>query len=385
MKVLKLVYKNLLRHKLRTALTILGIAVAVMAFGLLRTVVTAWYSGVEASAVNRLVTRQAVSFIFPLPIADEEQIAKISGVTAISHFTWFQGIYIDERQFFPRIACDPEKVFQIYPEFLLPPDQLETFKKERNSCVVGERTAKLYNLKIGDIMNIKGDIYPGDWQFVVRGVYKPKDKTTDATQMFFHFAYLDERMRQDAPSRAGQVGWYVMTIDNPNHAAEISAAVDALYANSRAETKTETEKAFQQSFVSLSGTIITSLQFISYVIIGIILLVLANTIVMTARERIREYAVLKVLGFTSYHISGLIFGESLMIAMLGGTLGVLLTFPISHGFGEAMSTFFPLFNVEPMTIVLAFLFSLVVGVIAAVYPAVKSVNTKIVDGLRQIG
>jgi putative ABC transport system permease protein len=385
MKVLKLVYKNLLRHKLRTSLTILGIAVAVMAFGLLRTVVTAWYSGVEASAVNRLVTRHAVSFIFPLPIADEEQIAKIPGITGITHQTWFQGVYIDERNFFPRIAVDPEKIFQIYPEFLLPPEQLASFKKERNSCVVGAKIAKLYNLKLGDMMTIRGDIYPGNWEFVVRGIYQPKDKTTDATQMFFHYAYLDERMRQEAPSRAGQVGWYVMTIDNPNSAAVISAAVDGLFANSRAETKTETEKAFQQSFASLSGTIITSLKFISYVIIGIILLVLANTIVMTARERIREYAVLKVLGFTSLHISGLIFGESLLIAMIGGVIGIGLTFPVCRGFGEALSTFLPLFNVETSTVVFGLVFSMSVGVIAALYPAVKSVRTKIVDGLRQIG
>ncbi len=385
MKVLKLVYKNLLRHKLRTALTVLGIAVAVMAFGLLRTVVTAWYAGVESSSVNRLVTRHAVSFIFPLPIADQDQIAKVPGITDITHFTWFQGVYIDDQQFFPRVAVDPEKIFAIYPEFLITPEELAVFKKERNSCVIGEKTALKYNLKIGDMMSVRGDIYPGEWQFIVRGIYKPKDKATDATQMFFHYAYLDERMRQEAPSRAGQVGWYVMTVDNPDHAAEISAAVDALFANSRAETKTETEKAFQQSFVSLSGTIITSLKFISYVIIGIILLVLANTIVMTARERIREYAVLKVLGFTSFHISGLIFGESLFIAMLGGVTGIGLTFPVCRGFGEAMSSFFPLFNVEPSTIALSLVFSVSVGVIAAMYPAVKSVQTKIVDGLRQIG
>lgn len=385
MKVLKLVYKNLLRHKLRTALTVLGIAVAVMAFGLLRTVVTAWYSGVESSAVNRLVTRHAVSFIFPLPIADQEQIAKVPGVTGITHFTWFQGVYIDDQQFFPRVAVDPERVFDIYPEFLISPEELAAFKKERASCVVGEKTALKYKLKIGDMMVVRGDIYPGEWQFVVRGIYKPKEKSTDATQMFFHYAYLDERMRQEAPSRAGQVGWYVMTVDNPNNAPEISAAIDALFANSRAETKTETEKAFQQSFVSLSGTIITSLKFISYVIIGIILLVLANTIVMTARERIREYAVLKVLGFTSFHISGLIFGESLFIAMLGGLTGIALTFPVCAGFGEAMGSFFPLFNVEPSTIAIMVVFSVAVGVIAAMYPAVRSVRTKIVDGLRQIG
>ncbi|MGE5315674.1 MAG: ABC transporter permease [Acidobacteriota bacterium] len=385
MKVLKLVYKNLLRHKLRTFLTILGIAVAVMAFGLLRTVVSAWSAGVEASAVNRLITRHSVSFIFPLPLTYEEQIAKVPGVTNVTHFSWFGGTYIDKNQFFPRMACDPEKIFQIYPEFLLPADQLAAFKRERNACVIGAKLAKQYNLKLGDIMTIDGDIYPGRWDFVVRGIYQPKDKTTDLTQMFFNYEYINERMRREMPGRAGEIGWYVMTIDNPANAPEIAQTVDRMFSNSRAETKTETEKAFQQDFVSLSGTIITSLQIISYVIIGIILLVLANTIVMTARERIREYAVLKTLGFTSAHIFGLVFGESLMIALVGGTLGVILTFPICRGFAEAMSTFFPVFNIEPGTIALSFTFSILVGVLAALYPAVRSVRIRIVDGLRQIG
>ncbi len=385
MKIFKIVSRNILRHKLRTLLTILGISIAVMAFGLLRTIVTAWSAGVEASAADRLITRHAVSFIFPLPLSYKEQIAKIDGITNITYLNWFQGIYIDERQFFPRLAVDPETVFDVYPEFILSSTELENFKKERNSCVIGEKIAKQYNLKIGDVMPVTGDIYPGQWEFIVRGIYKPKDKTTDATQMFFHWAYLDERMRQESPSRAGMVGWYATRVANPNQSAEVSQAVDNLFANSRAETKTETEKAFQQSFVSLSGAIITSLEIVSYVIIGIILLVLANTMIMTARERIREYAVLKTLGFTSLHIGGLVFGESMFIAMLGGIIGIAITFPLCAGFGAALSTFFPIFNIAPSTLVLAALFSLSVGIFASLFPAIRSMNMKIVDGLRQIG
>ncbi len=387
MKILKLVYKNLLRHKLRTFLTIVGIAIAVLAFSLLRTVVTAWNAGVEASAANRLISRHAVSFIFPLPYAYKEQIAKVPGVTKVSFATWFQGTYKDQspENFFPRLACEAETIFDLYPEFILPQTELDNFKKQRNSCIIGKKLAAQHGFKIGDIINVQGDIYPGEWSFVVAGVYKGKDKTIDETQMFFNWEYLNERLNQTSPYRAGNVGWYVIQIANPNEAASVSESVDALFANSSAKIKTETEKAFQQSFVSLSGAILTSLQVISYVIVGIILLVLANTIIMTARERIREYAVLKTLGFTGAHVAALIGGESLSIAMLGGGLGLAATFPIAAGFAEAFPTFFPVFTVQPLTIILAITFSVVVGVIAAIFPAIRSSRMSIVDGLRQIG
>lgn len=387
MKVLKLIYKNLLRHKLRSLLTILGISIAVLAFGLLRTVVTAWSYGVEAASADRLITRHAVAFIFPLPYSYKSDIENIPGVKKVSFATWFQGIYKDQsfENFFPRLAVDPETIFDVYPEFILPQDQLQTFKKQRNGCIIGKKLVSQHGFKIGDVIPVKGDIYPGDWEFTIVGIYTGKDKTADETQMFFNWEYLNERNRQTGSFATDQVGWYVVQVKNPTEAASVSESVDALYTNSSAKTKTETEKAFQQSFVSLSGAIITSLQVVSYVIIGIILMVLANTIIMAARERIREYAVLKTLGFTSFHVVGLIAGESLFISMLGGGVGLLLTFPVCQGFGEAFPTMFPVFTVAPSTVVMAIGFSILVGVIASIFPSYRSAHMSIVDGLRQIG
>ena len=386
MRILKLIFRNINRHKLRSTLTVLGIAMAVMFFGVLRTVVDAWHAGVDASANNRLITRHAVSFIFPLPYAYRDQIGRVPGVTKVTFANWFQGVYIDQNQFFARLAVDAETFFDGYPEFLVEPDQLATFKKERNACIIGEKTARDYNLKIGDVMPIEGDIYPGKYEFVVRGIYKPRDERIDATQMLFHWQYIDERLRQEQPDRAGDVGWYIITINEPGKAATISQTIDALFSNSRAETKTETEAAFQQSFVSMSGAIITAMNFVSFVIIGVILLVLANTMVMTARERIREYAVLKTIGFTTWHIVGLIAGESLCISMLGGAIGIALSFPMVTAIGASIpSGWFPIFDLKPMTLVLSGLSALMVGVIAALFPVWRAASMKIVDGLRQIG
>ena len=385
MHILKLILKNAMRHKLRTFLTILGITIAVMAFGLLRTVVTAWYVGVEGSAANRLITRHSVSFIFSLPLAYRDQIADVPGVEKVSFANWFQGVYIDKNQFFARLAVDGENFFDVYPEFLVSPDQLEAFKRERNACIIGEQIAKNYNLKIGDLMPVEGDIYPGRWEFVVRGIYRPRDKTTDASQMLFHWTYLDERMKQETPGRAGYVGWYVTRISNPENAAAISEQVDQLFKNSRAETKTETERAFQQSFISMSSAIIEAMNFISFVIIGIILLVLGNTMIMSARERIREYAVLKTFGFSARHLVGLIAGESLLISCLGGGIGLVLIFPTTNGFAASLPKgWFPIFNVEPITIILACSSALLVGVLAALFPIQRALSTRIADGLRQI-
>jgi putative ABC transport system permease protein len=386
MFIFRLVMKNLLRHKLRTFLTIVGIAVAVMAFNLMKTVVTAWNSGVAASAANRLVTVHSVSFIFPLPYSYLAQIEKIPGVKRVSYANWFSGIYIDENQFFARMAVDPETIWDLYPEFIITEEAKEALKRTQNGCVIGVKIAKQYNLHVGDIMPMEGDIYPGHWEMKVVGFYQGKDETVDETQMLFNWHYLDEQVRQTQPGRAGQVGWYLLSIDNPNDRARISAAVDALFANSPAETKTQTEKEFQQSFVSMSGAILTAINVVSYVIIGIILLVLSNTMVMTARERIREYAVMKTLGFSSFHLGGLIAGESLAISSLGGLIGLAMSFPIVEAIHKGLpSGWFPVFALEPFTIGLAIVFALLAGVAAAIFPIGRAARMKIVDGLRQIG
>lgn len=386
MKILKIIFANALRHKLRTTLTILGIAIAVIAFGVLRTVVTVWDSSVDAAAANRLITRQAVSFIFPLPYAYKEKIKNVEGVKEVSFANWFGGVYKDKNNFFARMCVDADTYFDVLPEFIISPEELENFKKERNACVIGQEIAVQYNLKLGDQMVLEGDIFPGQWEFVVQGIYKPKNKNTDDTQMLFHWDYINERMKAEAPLRAGSVGWYIVQIENPNDAAEVSEKIDAMFKNSSAETKTETEKAFTQGFVSASSAIITAMNFMSFVIIGIIMLVLANTMIMAARERTREYAVLKTLGFSAFHIIGLILGESLVIALIGGGIGIALTYPIVAGFEQAMPKgFFPFFYIEPITTILALSAAIIIGILASIFPIQRALRTNIVDGFRFVG
>ena len=386
MKVFKLIFKNALRHKLRTTLTVFGIAIAVIAFGLLRTVVTAWYVGIEASQADRLITRHSVSFIFPLPYSYLEKIKKIPEVENVSFFNWFGGIYKDKNQFFARFAADANTVFDMYPEYVLSKEELNNFTNERNSCVIGRDIARQYNLKIGDPMVLEGDIYPGRWEFVIRGIYQPKFNYTDATSMIFHWDYLNERMLQDAPPRANEVGWYVVRINDPKNSAVVSNKIDALFKNSPAETKTETERAFQQGFIASSSAIIEGMNVISFIIVGIIMLVLGNTMIMAARERTREYAVLKTLGYSGAHLVGLIMGESLFISALGGGIGLLLTFPIVAFFEKVIPKgFFPIFRIEPITIILAVTAILIIGIISSLFPVQRAVRTKIVEGLRFVG
>jgi putative ABC transport system permease protein len=388
MKLVKIVLKNLFRHRLRTILTMLGIATAVMAFGLIRTIVGAWSAGVEASAANRMITRHSVSFIFPLPLPYRQPIARVPGVTAVSWANWFGGVYGDPndfKNFWPRFAVDAETFYDLYPEYQVPADQLAQFRKERNACIIGRKLAAQHGFKIGDLITMEGDIFPGRWEWVVRGIYTGRDQTVDETQMHFHWNYLYEQVQQREPGRPVDAGWFILRVEPPDAMPRVSTTVDEQFVNSRAPTKTETEKAFQQGFVAMSSAIITSLQVISVVIVGIILLVLANTIVMAVRERTREYAVLKTLGFSARHLVVLIFGESLVIAACGGLIGLALTFPMVAGFGKALPTFFPIINVAPLTIGLAFGAALIAGVVAALFPTTRVVRTPIVTGLRTVG
>jgi putative ABC transport system permease protein len=385
-ELFRLLIRNTLRHKLRSGLTIAGIGIAVMAFALLRTVVTAWYAGVEASAANRLITRHAVSFVFPLPLAYRDRIAQVTGVEKVTYAIWFSGVYIDKNQFFARLAVDSETFFDVYPEFLLEKEQFDAFRRERNAAIIGVDIAERYNLKLGDIMLIEGDVYPGQWQFVVRGIYRPRDQTTDPATMMFHYKYLDERVRQQMPERAGETGWYIVRIDSPDNSAAISEAIDALFANSRAETKTETERAFQQSFLSAASAVITAMNIMSFVIIGIILLVLGNTMIMSARERTHEYAVLKAIGFSGAKLFFLLAGESLILSLLGSAAGLLVTVPAVTGFQSALPKgWFPVFYIKPETILWAASSGVLLGLAASVIPARRIITTRIVEGLRHVG
>ena len=384
MKLVKIIFRNTLRHKLRTALTIVGIAVAILAFCLLRTVINAWYAGVEASAANRMITRNAISLIFPLPLSYLAKIKQIPGVTEVTYANWFGGVYIDPKNFFPQFAVEARTFFNLYPEIVIPPDQKAAFMRERKACLVGRKLAAKYRWKIGGIVPLRGVIFPGNWEFVLRGIYRGAQRTVDETQFFFHWDYLNEQVKQKAPPRANQVGWYAIRLADPFQAPQVAQIVDRTFKNSLAETLTETEKAFQLGFIAMTEAIIISIKVISIVVIIIIMIVLANTMAMTARERFGEYAVLKTLGFGSKTLFLVIAGESLLIAFAGGVLGIGAAFPAARLVGKSLEMYFPVFIVTKATIVMALGASLVVGFLAALIPVYRAVTIRIADGLRGI-
>jgi putative ABC transport system permease protein len=385
MYILKLLWRNAFRHRLRTFLTVLGITVAILAFGMLRTLVDIWYSGVEASSATRLVTRNAVSLVFPLPISYKDRIRQIDGVKVVSWGNWFGGVYIDEKNLFANFAVDIESYLKLYPEFILSPDQAAAVNRDRKACVVGRKLADRFGWKVGDTIPLKGTIFPGTWEFVLRGVYSGRDKSTDETQMFFHWDYLNEIVKRTVPRRADQAGFYMIGITGPSVSAAVASAIDGTFRNSLAETMTESEKAFAMGFISMTEAILIAIKLVSFVVIVIIMAVVANTMAMTARERIGEYAVFKTLGFGAFHIAGLIFGESLVISMTGCALGVALTFPAASAFASYLSNYFPFFNVSSATIVMDVAAALLVGIVAAIFPTWRAVNIRIADGLRRIG
>jgi putative ABC transport system permease protein len=380
MYFLRLVLKNALRHKLRTALTVFGIVVAITAFGLLRTVIDAWYAGANASSSARLVTRNAVSLVFSLPLTYAQKIRQVDGVSAVSWANWFGGVYVSERNFFPQFAIDPPTYLEIYPEFVLAPEEKKAFIGDRQGAIVGRKLADQYGWKIGDQIPLRGTIFPGTWTFNLRGIYDGATRTTAESQMLFHWDLLNESLKKRFPRRAEQVGVLIAQLRDPDQAAAVSQAIDAMFKNSLAETLTETENAFQLGFVSMSEAILLAIQAVSFVVIVIIMAVMANTMAMTARERYGEYATFKALGFSNGFVAMLIFAESLGIALLGGLLGVAFTFPMAEAFASLVGSILTGFQISETTIVLQIAAAFVIGLVAAAVPASNAARIRIVDG-----
>ena len=383
MFVFRLLLKNAFRHKLRTLLTMVGLVVAVCAFGMLRTIVDAWYAGANASSSTRLITRSATSLTVSLPLAYAERVRAVEGVTRVSWSNWFGGIYLEPRNFFPQFAVDAPSYLALYPEYVINDNDRLAWLRDRQGALVGRKLADKWGWKIGDTIPIKGTIYPGTWTFTLRAIWDGADATVDESQLLFHWGFLNEFVRARG-ARANQVGVYVLGIDEPNNAALISQRIDAQFKNSLAETLTETEKAFQLGFVAMSEAILLALQAVSFIIIVIIMAVMANTMAMTARERLAEYATLKALGFPPGFVVRLLFGESLFIAFIGGVAGVLVTLPLAAGFRSMVGGLFPVFQVSVETMALQLLACLVVGVVAAAWPAWKMSRIDIVAGLRHV-
>jgi putative ABC transport system permease protein len=380
MYYLKLIFKNVFRAKLRTALTITGLIVAIVAFGLLQTVVDAWYAGANASSGTRLVTRNAISLVFPMPVYYRERMRSVEGVKNVSYSQWFGGIYKEPKNFFPQFAIDHTNYLEMFPEFITKPEELLAFKRDRQGAMVGRKLADQFGWKIGDT------IFQGNWQFTVRGIFDGKDETTITRQFFMHWDYINEDIKRRFPRRGDQIGAFNIEIKDASRAADISKEIDGLFRNSLAETLTETEKAFQLGFVAQSEAIVVAIRTVSFVVIFIIMAVVANTMAMTARERIAEYATLKVLGFSPLYVAALVFGEAMVLALTGAALGILLTFPMAQGFASSPAgAAFAVFAVTPSTVQLQIICALVVGVVAALVPSWRSARVNIVDGLRHVG
>jgi putative ABC transport system permease protein len=383
--MLKLTWRNTIRHPLRAALTILGMAVAVLAFCLLRTVVAAWYAGVEAASPTRLITRNAISFVTPLPMAYLPRIKAVSGITDVAYSNWFGGIYIDERNFFPTFAVDVRRFFSIYPDIIMSEDQKLAFFQDRRGAAVGRSLAARFGWKLGDPIVLKGNIYPGQWEFIIRAIYTGAEATTDDSRFFLHWDFLNETLKKNADIRADTVGWYVIKVARPELAPQVASQVDALFKNSLAETLTETEKSFFLGFVSMTSAILMAIQVVSWVVIGVILVVLANTMAMSARERLGEYAVLKTMGFKARHLTCLILGESLILALAGGLLGEVLTFPAVHLFKTQLSQYFRVFPLTRATLILGLAVALMVGLLAALLPSWRAARVSIAEAMGKVG
>ena len=384
MHALKLALRNALRHRLRTALTVLGLVVAVLAFGLLQTVIDAWYSGARAASNGRLVTRNAISLVFSLPLSYEARLRGVDGVNAVARSNWFGGVYQDPKKFFAQFAVS-DNYIELYPEFVLSEGERRDWLRDRKGCLVGRQLADLYGFKVGDVLPLRGTIYPGTWEFVVRGIFEGADDTKITQHLLFHWDYLNESVRKTAPRRADQVGVYILGIANPDDAAAVARAVDATFRNSLAETLTETEQAFQLGFIAMSNEIIAAIRVVSYVVILIILAVMANTMSMSARERVAEHATLKTLGFGPGYIALLIFGESCLIAAAGGAIAIAATPAAAAAFKQVVGGIFPIFTVSGTTLALQTACAVAVGVVAAIVPAVQAARVRIVEGLRAIG
>ena len=384
-----LIVRNLRRHTFRVTLTAFGIATGILAFNLIVTTVRAWYAGVEASVPNRLISRHAASLSIHLPLAYRDRIATLDGVTGVTYANWFGGVYRDAKGFFPQFAVEPASFLDLHSELSVTEEERQAFLTDRRGCVIGRRLAALYGWKVGDVIALKGTIYPGDWEFVVRGVYRGSDAATDETWMLLHWDYLNERRQQIDPDRAGTVGWYVIRIADPSLAGSVSRLVDAEFANSTAETRTETEQAFQMGFVAMSGDIISSLKILAVVLNGVTLLVLANTLVMAVRERTKELAVLRTLGFRASHLAALVTGEALLIAGLGSVLGIAITIPATLIYGALVAAklgnFFQHLTLNLSTLLLSASVTLCIAVCAAAFPIMTILRDKIAEGLRHAG
>lgn len=388
MTLSRLILRNTVRHPVRLGLTVGGLAMVVLAFGLIRLTLDQWQAGARAALKNRLITVHAMSDQLRLPLAYKDRLAVIPGVQTVHFGSVFDGVYQDPKQSFASYAEQAATFFETYPEVVVSDAERLDFQQDRRGCIIGRQLAARFGWKLGDAITLKGTVYPGDWELVVRGIFRSSSPNVMGEgELYLHWAYANERLKITEPDRVDQVGWYAVRVAEGSDAQTVAAAIDAGFSNSAAETRTESEQAYFAGWVARSGALLRGLEWMSGVINGIALLVLVNALAMAVRERTREYAVIKTIGFQPRHLVMLVLGESLLLACCGGGLGLGLLFPAARFYAVMTQDrgVVASYLITSETIGACFAVMLVVGLLAAVWPAVRLIRMTTLEGLRHAG
>ena len=378
MKFTRLVWANLFRNKRRTLLTVLSAAVAFFLFGTLRSLITTLDAVSEVGSEARLVTSSASGITFVLPQAHAQRLETFDGVRSVSWANWFGGYYVDPSDFFAQFAIEAETYLAMYPEILIPEEQVEAFLRERTAAIAGVGLMERFGWRLGQSVTLKGTIFQGDWEFTIRAVYTPENPSFGDEAFLFHYDYLYERTD-------GRIspGWFVLQLEDPDQAAAVASQIDAVFENSTAPTKTETERAWQTGFVTMWGNIGFLVRAVGTAVFFAILLVAANTMMMAVRERVHEVAVMKTLGFRDGTLFGIVLGESVTIMLVGGMLG-LLGARMAFAGDNPMNAFFPGFAVQWGTIALGLVIATLLGLVSGAVPALQAARLSVVQALRRV-
>jgi putative ABC transport system permease protein len=378
-KFFPLLFSNIKRRKLRTILTIGSYFIAFFLFGLLAAIQSAFNMGVDVAGANRLVVTNKTSLIMPLPHSYKEKIEEISGVKRVTYASWFGGYYQDPKNFFAQMAVNSENFFDVYSEFKVDKDEYYNYMKDRQGVIVGRQTAERYGFKVGDRVPIIATIFGGVWEFNVRGIYDGTRPGDDNTQFLFHASYLEERRMWGK----GMVGWYVVEVFDPEQSLRISEEIDAKFANSPWETKTDTEKAFAVGFVKQIGNIELIILSIGAIVFFTLILVTSNTMGISVKERSGEIAVLKTIGYSDKMLYFLTIAESFIYSISGGWTGLLCAKLFSMR-GDPTGGFLPIFYITNSKLAAGLVFALVIGFCAGAYPSYKVLKLKIVEALGRV-
>jgi putative ABC transport system permease protein len=380
--------RNLRRSPTRSFLTVLGCAFALVTFVLLRTVLAAWNVGAEYASKDRLATRHKVTFVMQLPKRYIDDVKSVPGVKSATWANWFGAK--DPRhpdEFFANLAVEPHSYTEVIDEMVLSPEDKSRWFEDKRGAVVGDVLAKKLGLKVGDKITLEGSIYPGDWEFNIDGIYTASRKSLDRSQFLFHWDYMNDALPD---RRKDQIGWIMIRIDDPTKSADIAAAIDRKFDEKDIQTLSMSERAMQVSFMGMFSALLTALDVVSLIILFIMMMILGNTIAMGVRERTREYAVLRAIGFEPWHVRFFVIGEAAALGLLAGLAGVALAYPIvDRGLGrwleENMGAWFPYFRVEPATMVVTIVIAMVLAIVASLIPSIQAGRIAVTDALRRVG